>query len=75
MTTQTTTQKSSIKQLLRTDLGRSVGVTTATQLVWLTQMGQDQVSGGVSVLCYLIKQYEVPLSRMLHDILDDDHLQ
>ena len=28
--------KSSIKQQLRTDLGRSVGVTTATQLVWLT---------------------------------------
>ena len=23
----------------------------------------------------LIKQYEVPLSRMLHGILDDDHLQ
>ena len=23
----------------------------------------------------LIKQYEVPLSRVLHDILDDDHLQ
>ena len=23
----------------------------------------------------LIKQYEVPLSRMLHDILDDDHLK
>ena len=23
----------------------------------------------------LIKQYEVPLSRMLHDILADDHLQ
>ena len=22
-----------------------------------------------------IKQYEVPLSRMLHDILEDDHLQ
>ena len=36
MTTQTTPQKSSIKQRLRTDLGRSVGVTTATQLVWLT---------------------------------------
>ena len=36
MTTQTTPQKSSIKQQLRTDLGRSVGVTTATQLVWLT---------------------------------------
>ena len=29
-------KKSSIKQQLRTDLGRSVGVTTATQLVWLT---------------------------------------
>ena len=33
------------------------------------------------ILCFaqrygdLIKQYEVPLSRMLHDILDDDHLQ
>ena len=35
VTTQTTPQKSSIKQRLRTDLGRSVGVTTATQLVWL----------------------------------------
>ena len=29
-------KKSSIKQQLCTDLGRSVGVTTATQLVWLT---------------------------------------
>ena len=28
--------KSSIKLRLRTDFGRSVGVTTATQLVWLT---------------------------------------
>ena len=36
VTTQTTPQKSSIKQRLRTDLGRSVGVTTATQLVLLT---------------------------------------
>ena len=35
-TQQSTQQKSSIKQRLRTDLGRSVGVTTATQLVWLT---------------------------------------
>ena len=38
VTTQTTPQKSSIKQQLRTDLGRSVGVTTATQLVWLTSL-------------------------------------
>ena len=36
VTTQTTPQKSSIKQRLQTDLGRSVGVTKATQLVWLT---------------------------------------
>ena len=36
VTTQTAPQKSSIKQQLRTDLGRSVGVTTATQLVWFT---------------------------------------
>ena len=33
---QTTTQKSSIKQRLRTDTERSVGVTTATQLTWFT---------------------------------------
>ena len=36
VTKQTTPQKSSIKQKLRTDWGRSVGVTTATQPVWLT---------------------------------------
>ena len=24
---------------------------------------------------YLTKQYEVPLSRMLHDILEDNHIQ
>ena len=39
VTTQTTPQNSSITQRLRTDLGRSVGVTTATQLVWLTGLG------------------------------------
>ena len=32
-----TTQKTSITQRLRTDLGRSVGVTIATQLVWLNR--------------------------------------
>ena len=36
VTTQTKSQKSSITQRLRADLKRSVGVTTATQLVWLT---------------------------------------
>ena len=37
VTTLTTPQKSSIKQRLRIDLGRSVGVITATQLVWFTR--------------------------------------
>ena len=36
VTTQTTPQKSSFTQQMWTDLGRSVGVTTATQPVWLT---------------------------------------
>ena len=44
MTTQTTPQKSSITQRLRTDLGRSVGVTTATQLVWLTGLRAQGLS-------------------------------
>ena len=44
VTTQTTPQKSSIKQQLRTDLGRSVGVTTATQLVWFTKVLQGPPS-------------------------------
>ena len=39
VTTQTTPQKSSIKQRLRTDLGRSVGVTKATQ-EFLGKMGK-----------------------------------
>ena len=38
VTTQTTSQKSSITQRLRTDLGRPVGVTAGTQLVWLTDL-------------------------------------
>ena len=33
-----TPPQNSITQLLRTDLGRSVGVTIATQLVWLRQL-------------------------------------
>ena len=34
--TNNATKKVRLTQRLRTDLGRSVGVTTATQLVWLT---------------------------------------
>ena len=55
MTTQTTPQKSSIKQRLRTDLGRSVGVTTATQLVWLTGLRAHlptNRNSRVSVICF-----------------------
>ena len=33
-----------ITQLLRTDLGRSVGVTAVTQLVWLNQFTSAQPS-------------------------------
>ena len=39
-----TPQKTSITQRLRTDLGRSVGVTIATQLVWLNQFTGSQPS-------------------------------
>ena len=43
VTTQTLPQKSSIKQRLRADLGLSVGVTKATQLVWLTGLQEYQM--------------------------------
>ena len=46
--TQTTPQKSSIKQRLRTDLGRSVGVTKATQLVWLNSLDFFRVHIGLT---------------------------
>ena len=36
--------KTLITQRLRTDLGRSVGVTTATQLVWLNRFTGSQPS-------------------------------
>ena len=39
-----TPSKTSITQLLRTDLGRSVGVTIATQLVWLNRFTGSQPS-------------------------------
>ena len=37
------TQKTSITQQLRTDLGRSVGVTAVTQLVWLNRLTKSQI--------------------------------
>ena len=39
-----TPQKTSITQRLRTDLGRSVGVTIAIQLVWLNRFTGSQPS-------------------------------
>ena len=38
-----TPPKTSITQWLQTDLGRSVGVTTATQLVWLDRFTETQL--------------------------------
>ena len=39
-----TATKTSITQRLRTDLGRSAGVTIATQLVWLNRFTGSQPS-------------------------------
>ena len=44
VTTQTTSQKTLITQQIRTDLGRLVGVTTATPLVWLNRFSSAQPS-------------------------------
>ena len=38
------------------------------------QVGSRSVNIRVYMFTFLTKQYEVPLSRMLHDILDDDHI-
>ena len=42
--TQNNPPKTLITQQFRTDLGQSVGVTTATQLVWLNQFTGSQLS-------------------------------
>ena len=44
VTTQRTPPKTSITQRLRTDLGRSAGVTIAIQLVWLNRFTGSQPS-------------------------------
>ena len=46
-----TPPKTSITQRLRTDLGRSVGVTIATQLVWLNRWTGSKPSHSQQ-LCY-----------------------
>ena len=56
--------KSSIKQRLRTDLGRSVGVTKATQLVWLT--------GNFTYKDWVV-QCECDRSRVVHYMVHWSH--
>ena len=46
-----TPPKTLITQLLRTDLGRSVGVTAVTQLVWLNQFTSAQPSHSPQKKC------------------------
>ena len=46
-----TPPKTLITQLLRTDLGRSVGVTAVTQLVWLNQFTSAQPSHSPQKSC------------------------
>ena len=67
MTTKTTPQKSSITQRLRTDLGRSVGVTTATQLVWLTGLRAHLPTNRISILVSIKRQFLVVFIDMEHD--------
>ena len=47
-----TQPKTSIKQRLRADLGRSVGVTIATHLMWLNQLTGSQPSHSPQQLCH-----------------------
>ena len=49
MTTQKVT-KTSITQRLRTDLGRSVGVTTATKMVWINRLRDPYLSTNLTKL-------------------------
>ena len=46
-----TPPKTSITQRLRIELGRSVGVTIAIQLVWLSQLTGSQLSYSSQQLC------------------------
>ena len=57
VTTQKTPQKTSIKQLLRTDLGRSVGVITVTSLVWLNRFTSAQPSNLRTGLCQVHRRW------------------
>ena len=69
MTTQTTPQKSSIKQQLRTDLVRSVEVTSATQLVWLTGLRAHLPTPRNS---RVIKRTRIDKKFYVHDNLNEE---
>ena len=64
-----TPQKTSITQRLRTDLGRSVGVTIDTQLVWLNRL--NRLTGFSCVLpLFNISSYQTFLCRPLRYIFE-----
>ena len=47
-------------------------------IIKLIDLKEDSFYNDMLKICrygHLSKQYEVPLSQMLHDILDDDHIQ
>ena len=70
-TIQTKPQKSSITQRLRTDLGRSVGVTKTTQLVWFYRFSRSSKSCDCvtfRVLKYLLSTSTLYTS-LQHDLI------
>ena len=50
-----TPPKTLITQLLRTDLGRSVGVTAVTQLVWLNRFTSAQPYQSIKALPVIVQ--------------------
>ena len=77
VTTQTTPQKSSIKQRLRTDFGRSVGVPTATQLVWFTRFTGPNLPNQYKTKCVhiWISLHKLHTSMLqLHDWNTDSYV-
>ena len=59
--------KNSSKQRLQTDLGRSIGVTTASQLVWLTSLDRQSTNTGT-----VLPGHRTPLSC---NVIRNDNLR
>ena len=60
-----TPPKTSIIQRLRTDLGRSVGVTIATQLVWLNRLTGFQPSHSPQQLQSWNEDYKIKTAKLI----------